>query len=36
MKKYIPPFEMTAEILTKAAIISEKITKLDNFSNLNK
>lgn len=36
MKKYVPPFDITPEILSKATIISEKITKLDNFSNLNK
>ena len=36
MEKYVPPFEITAKMLTKATTISEKITKLDNFSNLNK
>lgn len=36
MEKYVPPFNITPEILTKATIISEKITKLDSFTNLNK
>lgn len=36
MEKYVPPFDITPEILSKATIISEKITKLDNFTNLNK
>lgn len=36
MEKYVPLFDITPEILSKATIISEKITKLDNFSNLNK
>lgn len=36
MEKYIPPFNITPEILSKATIISEKITKLDDFTNLNK
>ncbi len=36
MKKYTPPFDITPEMLSKATIISEKITKLDSFSNLNK
>ena len=36
MAKYIPPFEITPPILKMVADISEKITKLDNYSNLNK
>ena len=36
MEKYIPPFDITPEILSKSTIISEKIAKLDNYSNLNK
>lgn len=36
MEKYVPPFDITPEILTKATIITEKLTKLDNFTNLNK
>jgi Fic family protein len=36
MEKYIPPFEITQEMLMKVSDISEKIGKLDNFSNLNK
>ena len=36
MEKYNPPFEITAEILKKSTIIAEKITRLDDFSNLNK
>ena len=36
MKKYVPPFNITPEILSKATIISEKIAKLDKFTNLNK
>lgn len=36
MKKYTPPFDITQEILLKATSITEKITKLDSFSNLNK
>ena len=36
MEEYIPPFNITPEILAKSTIISEKITKLDNFTNLNK
>ncbi len=36
MEEYTPPFEITSEILLKATTISEKITKLDNFTNLNK
>lgn len=35
MDKYNPPFEITAEMLSRTAIISEKLTKLD-YSNLNK
>lgn len=36
MEQYIPPFEITKEILSKATRISEKITKLENVTNLNK
>lgn len=36
MEKYIPPFEITHEMLMKVSDISEKIAKLDDFSNLNK
>ena len=36
MKKYTPPFEITQAMLSRVSNISEKITKLDNFSNLNK
>lgn len=36
MEKYIPPFAITQEILKRVANIAEKVTKLDNFSNLNK
>lgn len=36
MEKYIPPFEITQVMLKRVADISEKVTKLDNFSNLNK
>ena len=36
MKKYVPPFEITTEMINRIATISEKITKLDNFSNLTK
>ena len=36
MEKYVPPFEITPEMLKRVADISEKVTKLDNFSNLNK
>ncbi len=34
--KYFPPFEITQEMLLRVAEISEKVTKLDNFSNFNK
>ena len=34
--KYFPPFEITQEMLLRVAGISEKVTKLDNFSNFNK
>lgn len=33
---YIPPFEITQEILLRVASISEKVTNLANYSNLNK
>lgn len=36
MEKYVPLFDITPEMLSKATIIAEKITKLDDFSNLNK
>ena len=36
MKKYAPPFEITTEMINRVASISEKITRLDNFSNLTK
>ena len=36
MEKYNPPFEITQIMLKRVADISEKVTKLDNFSNLNK
>ena len=36
MDKYIPPFEISNEMLKKFSDIMEKIGKLDSFSNLNK
>ena len=36
MEKYNPPYEITELILNRVANISEKITKLDNYTNLNK
>ena len=36
MEKYTPPFEITQAMLNLVADISEKLTKLDDFSNLNK
>ena len=36
MEKYTPPFEITQLMLKLVADISEKITKLDDYSNLNK
>lgn len=36
MNSYVPPFDITPEILAKATLISEKITKLDHFTNLDK
>ena len=36
MEKYIPPFNITPEILSRATIISEKIKELDCFTNLKK
>ena len=36
MDKYNPPFTITQEILKRVASISEKITKLDDYANLNK
>lgn len=36
MEKYAPPFAITQSMLKRVADISEKVTKLDNFSNLNK
>ena len=35
MSKYIPPFEISNEILKKVADIMEKIGKLDSYSNFN-
>ncbi len=36
MQKYIPPFEISNEILQKISNIMEKIGKLDSYSNLDK
>lgn len=36
MNKYIPPFEITQEMVTRISNISEKVTQLDHFSNLSK
>lgn len=36
MDKYIPPFEISNEILRKVSDIMEKIGKLDSFANLDK
>ena len=36
MDKYIPPFEISNEMLKKVSDIMEKIGKLDSFSNLDK
>lgn len=36
MDSYIPPFEITQEMLNRVASISEKVTKLTDFSNLDK
>ncbi len=36
MNKYVPPFEITNEMLSKVSNIMEKIGKLDNYNNLNK
>ena len=36
MPNYIPPFDITPEILSRSTTISEKIVKLDNYSNFNK
>ena len=36
MDKYIPPFEISNEMLKKVADIMEKIGKLDSFTNLDK
>ncbi len=36
MTKYISPFEVTQEMLKRVSSISEKVTKLDSFSNLKK
>lgn len=35
MEKYIPPFDITPEMLSRATVITEKLTRLD-YSNLNK
>jgi len=36
MESYVPPFEITQEMLKRVANISEKVTKLDDYSKLNK
>ena len=36
MDKYIPPFEISNEMLKKVSDIMEKIGKLDSFTNLDK
>lgn len=36
MDNYIPPFDITQKMLKRVADISEKVTKLGDFSNLNK
>ncbi len=36
MDKYNPPFTITQEMLKRVSSISEKITKLDDYANLNK
>ena len=36
MENYVPPFSITQEMLTRVSNISLKISKLDNYSNLNK
>lgn len=36
MESYTPPFKITQEMLMRTASISEKITKLDHLSHLNK
>ena len=36
MDKYIPPFEISNEMLRKVSDIMEKIGKLDSYSNLDK
>ena len=35
-EKYVPPFEITMEILNRVSSISEKVTRLDDVTNLNK
>ena len=36
MDNYIPPFEISNVMLTRISSIMEKITKLDNYYNLDK
>ena len=36
MEKYIPPFEISNEMLKKVSDIMEKIGKLDSYSKLDK
>ena len=36
MENYIPPFEITNEMMMKISSIMEKIGKLDNYTSLNK
>lgn len=36
INKYVPPFEITNEMLSKVSNIIEKIDKLDNYNRLNK
>ena len=36
MNDYVPPFEISNEMLTRISSIMEKIGKLDNYSNLDK
>lgn len=36
MENYVPPFSITQEMLTRVSNISLKVSKLDNYSNLNK
>ena len=36
MEQYIPPFDITNEMLDKVSSIMKKIGKLENYSDLNK